>query len=350
MSKLLQTLSIAGFTCFSLLTTQVHAQQAKDKLGEFDELIIKRKSDKDGKVTVEIKNGDIFIDGKKVDQYNNPDISVYHRRITPLDGNRMELSDLSGFPGMNFYNGDDDDDDESETPSFNIKPNKALLGVLTEKSDAAGVTVKTVSPGSPAEKAGIRTGDIITKIDDKKIAEPKELYETIGTYKPGDKVTVTYTRNKKESKANITLDERKTAENGNSIFLSPPSSDRSNRDFFNFRDQRPRQGFGQGFGDDSWAPRGSNNVRLGLQVTDTEDGKGAKVTNIDEGSAAEKAGFKTDDIVTEFAGTPVKSARDVANAYRSNQQKSTVTAKVIRNGVSQTLEVKVPKRLNKVNL
>ncbi|MFB6455705.1 PDZ domain-containing protein [Chitinophaga sp. Hz27] len=347
MSKLLQTLSIAGFTCFSLLTKQVHAQQSKDKLGEFDELIIKRKSNQDGKVTVEIKNGEIFVDGKKIDQYTNPDISVSHRRITPLDGNTVELSDMSGMPGFNFFN-DDDGDDNSEAPSMNIKPNKALLGVMTEKSEATGVTVKTVSPGTPAEKAGIKTGDIITKVDDKKIAEPKDLYETIGGYKPGDKITVTYTRNKKETKANVTLDERKN--DGNSIFLSPPSSDRSNRDFYNFRGPRFGQGFGQGFGDDSWAPRGANNVRLGLQVEDTENGDGAKVTNIDEGSAAEKAGFKMDDIVTEVAGSSVKSARDMASAYRSNLQKSTITAKVIRNGATQNLEIKVPKRINKVNL
>ncbi|WP_291911690.1 PDZ domain-containing protein [Chitinophaga sp. CB10] len=338
MSKLLQTLSIAGFTCFSLLTGSVQAQQSKDKLGEFDEIIIKRKGNSDGKVTVEIKNGEVFVDGQKVDNYNNPDISVFRRKVTPVDGNTLGMSgsSLPSMNGFNFFN--DDDAGEGDAPEvFNIKPNKALLGVITEKEEAAGVTVKSVSPNSPAAKAGIKPGDVITRIDARKISEPKELYETIGTYDPGDKITVTYTRNKKETQATVTLDERK--EQGG-MGLMMPSPDR-NRGFFNF--QRPDLG-------DNFFFRGGSSVRLGLQVEDTEDGKGAKVTDVEEGSAAEKAGFRNDDIVTEFGGTTVKSARDVANAYRANQQRSNITAKVIRNGATETLEVKIPKKINKVNL
>ncbi|MBV8254960.1 MAG: PDZ domain-containing protein [Chitinophaga sp.] len=328
MSKLLQTLTIAGFTCFSLLSAPVFAQQSKDKMGEFDEIIIKRKSNTDAKVTVEIKNGEVWVDGKKVDQYNNPDLSIFRRNITPMDGNTIGMTgDISPFLGL--FGGDEAEQDDNDN-AINIKPNKALLGVLTEKSEARGVTVKTVSPNSPAEKAGIKTGDIILQVDNKKIEEPKDLYETIGTYNPGDKITLTYIRNKKESKTSITLGERKTEEP--SIMIEP----HSNRQFFNF--QQP-----------GWGPRG-NNARLGLQVEDTENGQGAKVTDIAEGSAAEKAGFKADDIVTEFGGTAVKSARDVANAYRSNLTKQSVTAKVIRNGATQTLDIKIPKKINKVNL
>ncbi|SHL84228.1 serine protease Do [Chitinophaga jiangningensis] len=337
MSKLLQTLSIAGFTCFSLLTTTVHAQQSKDKLGEFDEIIIKRKGNNDGKVTVEIKNGEVLVDGKKVDQYNSPDISVFKRKVTPMDGNSLGMG--GSMNGFNFFN-DNDDAEEGDGPQvFNIKPNKALLGVITEKEEAAGVTVKTVSPNSPAAKAGIKAGDVITRVDAKKIAEPKELYETIGTYDPGDKITITYTRNKKETQATVTLDERK--EQGGMELLMP-SPDRNRGGFFNFQ--------GPEMNDNFSFRRGGSNLRLGLQVEDTEDGKGAKVSDVEEGSAAEKAGFQNDDIVTEFGGTAVKSARDVANAYRFNQQKANITAKVIRNGASQTLEVKIPKKINKVNL
>ncbi len=337
MSKLLQTLTIAGFTCFSFLSAPVFAQQSKDKMGEFDEIIIKRKSNVDAKVTVEIKNGEIWVDGKKADQYNNPDLSVFRRNITPMDGNSISITNDNNSPLLGIFGGGGDDDYQDDSDNtFNIKPNKALLGVLTEKNEARGVTVKTVSPGSPAEKAGIKTGDIILQVDKTKIEEPKDLYEKIGTYNPGDKITLTYIRNKKEAKATVTLDERTNERPG--LMFGPPS--RGNRGFFNF--QQPDF-------NNRWAPRG-NNPRLGLQVEDTENGEGAKVTEIEEGSVAEKAGFKTDDIVTEFGGASVKSARDVADAYRSNLLKSTVTVKVIRNGAAQTLDVKIPKKINKVNL
>jgi len=72
--------------------------------------------------------------------------------------------------------------------------------------------------------------------------------------------------------------------------------------------------------------------------------------SVTPGSAAEKAGFKANDIVTDIAGSEISSTRDVANAYRVNKEKGSFAAKVKRNGQSKTLEVKVPKKLNKVDL
>jgi S1-C subfamily serine protease len=94
----------------------------------------------------------------------------------------------------------------------------------------------------------------------------------------------------------------------------------------------------------------NNEVKLGLSVQDTEDGKGAVVLSVAPGSAAEKAGFKADDIITDIAGTEVNSTRDVATAYRANKEKGTFSAKVKRSGQQKTLEIKVPKKLNKVDL
>ncbi|WP_143309826.1 PDZ domain-containing protein [Chitinophaga vietnamensis] len=344
MSKLLQTLTLAGFTCFSFYSASVSAQDKKDKLGEFDEIVIKHKSDKDGKVTVEIKNGEMLLDGKKPDQFSNPDISVFRRKITPVDGNTLGFNGGGNFRDFNLFNDEDDNGDTGEDQP--IFTNKAVLGVITEKKAPAGATVKSVAKGSPAEKAGIKAGDIITNIDNKKIDEPRDLFETIGNYQPGDKITVTYIRNKKDNKVNVTLDERKEAITGNDVrpfpsprgfnkrfYMMPPLHDNGNDNSWSFGNRSPLGG-----------------ARLGLQVQDTENGDGAKVINIAEGSAAEKAGFKQDDIITELAGTPIKSAHDVATTYRNNINKNTITVKVTRNGQQQTIEVKVPKQLNKVDL
>ena len=342
MGKLLQTLTLAGLACYTLTTApaaqaqDITPRKQNDKLGEYDEIIIKRKNNQDGKVTVEIKDGEVWADGKKLEDYDG-DISVYKRKITPVDGNVFPFSNQ--HRGLQFFNNDEDNDNDME-----IRGGKALLGVITEKKEAAGVTVREVSKGSPAAKAGIQQGDIITAVDADKILEPQDLFEKIGAHDPGDKVTVTYLRNKKENKVSITLDERKGA---NIFNFAPPNSGGGNDNYFRFQ-PRGRQPFGNDFNwfnDDN-----SNSTRLGLSVQDTENGDGARVLNVSEGSAAAKAGFKQDDIITEIAGEAITSAKDVVNTYQENKEKGTITAKVKRNNKTETLSISVPKKLNKADL
>lgn len=343
MSKLLQTLTLASITCFafsSATIAQDKQDKKSDKLGEYDEIVIKRNSNKDGKVTIEIKDGNVLVDGEKMDAYKDGDISVYRRRIRPVDGNNFNFAPRGG---IQFFNDDDNDDSAG---AMNIKPGKAVLGVFTEKKEAAGATVREVAKESPAEKAGIKAGDVITRVDADKISEPQDLFEKIGAHDPGDKVTITYLRDKKENTATVTLDERKDA---GTLELFPRGGGqgfhRAPRGGFNFGDNFP--GFG---GPDRFRDYENNDAKLGLSVQDTEDGNGAEVLSVTPGSAAEKAGFKAKDIITQLAGDDVNSTRDVANVYRSNKDKSTITAQVKRAGQQKTLEIKVPKKLHKADL
>ncbi|WP_251019629.1 S1C family serine protease, partial [Streptomyces sp. ISL-11] len=66
-----------------------------------------------------------------------------------------------------------------------------------------------VTPGGPADKAGLKPGDVITKLDDTAVDSGPTLISEIWTHRPGDKVTVTYTRDGKQSTTEITLGERK---------------------------------------------------------------------------------------------------------------------------------------------
>lgn len=342
MNKFIQTFAIAGFTCFAF---SFAAAQDKGKLGEYDEIIIKRNNNKDGKVTVEIKDGNVLVDGEKLDAYKEGDLSVYRRQVRPMNGNNFfvpqhrgaQLFDEGG-PGM-------------------IKPGRALLGVFSEKKEPAGATVKEVSKDTPADKAGLKAGDVITKVDADKIDEPKDLFEKIGAHEPGDKVTITYLRDKKEKTATVTLDERKLPETGgiqgfqdnddnegpgNFFRLMPPGSNGGRRFDFGGDNDGPRSF--------SWNERRDNDVKLGLSVQDTESGDGAVVLEVAPGSAAEKAGFKPKDIITSLAGTAITGTRDVTNAYRENKQKGTVDVQIKRDGKDKTLQVKIPKKLHKADL
>lgn len=329
MRRLLYILSIGALT--SILVLPAAAQEKRSgKLGEYDEIIIKRKDDdKDAKVTIEIKDGEVLADGRKLDEYKDGNIIIQRRHIVPRNGNM-------GMGSMPLFDNDGDEGGE-----MTITGNRAVLGIITEKKEAAGATVVEVAEGSAAEKAGLKKGDVITALNGKKISEPQDLYETIGEMEPGDKVTVTYKRNGKENKITATLGKR--ADNVPRIFSFPPNRGGGNQ--FRFREDMPPFGHMMpGFRDH----RGG--TRLGLSVQDTEDGKGAKVLGVTKGSAAEKAGFEENDLVTEIAGKPVSSAAEVAEAYRGQKKESSITAKVLRNGKTETLTIKVPKELNTENL
>jgi Do/DeqQ family serine protease len=71
--------------------------------------------------------------------------------------------------------------------------------------DDEGVYVTDVSDDGAAKSAGIKTGDIITKVNGVSVSSGPEMVEQVARYKPGDKITVTYLRNGKESTANLTL-------------------------------------------------------------------------------------------------------------------------------------------------
>ncbi|MER5302051.1 trypsin-like peptidase domain-containing protein [Streptomyces lasiicapitis] len=74
---------------------------------------------------------------------------------------------------------------------------------------AAGGSGAAVEPGGPAAKAGLKSGDVIKKLDDMVIDSGPTLIGQIWTHKPGDTVKITYERDGKERTADVTLGARK---------------------------------------------------------------------------------------------------------------------------------------------
>ena len=92
----------------------------------------------------------------------------------------------------------------------------AFLGVAldngSEKADGetrAGAKVTTVEPDSPAAKAGIEVGDVITAIDGKTTNQPAALTGFVRQYSAGDTVKLTVIRNGEKKEIEVTLVERK---------------------------------------------------------------------------------------------------------------------------------------------
>lgn len=80
-------------------------------------------------------------------------------------------------------------------------------GATISRSGEGGT--EPITSGGPADKAGLKSGDIITKLDDTVIDSGPTLIGTIWTHDPGEKVKITYERDGKEHTVDVTLGSRK---------------------------------------------------------------------------------------------------------------------------------------------
>jgi len=88
---------------------------------------------------------------------------------------------------------------------FNAQENPAIARVY---GGQGGITISSVVPGSPAERAGLKVGDTIFSVDGKSIKNGDELVSDIAGRKPGSKVTLGYFRNGKKDEAAVTVADR----------------------------------------------------------------------------------------------------------------------------------------------
>lgn len=93
--------------------------------------------------------------------------------------------------------------DEKDQPAEPAKGG-AWLGVQLADGDD-GVTVGAVSEGSPAAKAGLKSGDVITKLSGKAVGSTGDIISRVRESAPGDKLKLTIQRDGKEENLDVTL-------------------------------------------------------------------------------------------------------------------------------------------------
>jgi serine protease Do len=359
----------ATFLCFTAFATTATAQDEKPELKEkkeikeraeikekperkeSQEIIIRKKGQKDAKISVEINGDKITINGKPLSEFKDDEITINKRNIIIRDGKggtrfQMNPEDFEGFS----FNTDDGE------PG-------AFLGVTTstysDKEDKEGThkgaEITNVTKESAAEKAGLKNGDVIIKINDKKVENPGSLSEVVTSFKPKEEVTVYYKRDGKEQSARVTLGERKESKSMSYSFSGPGG-------YYNtYTLPRLETELDHLSSPGAWSQGADNEFRildnyfprqqkLGVKIQDTEEGDGVKVLDVDKDSPAEKAGLKKDDVVTEIAGKKITNTDEMREQLMENIEKSTYNIKATRNGSAMSFDIKIPKKLKTANL
>ncbi len=286
--------------------------------GKGESIIIHKNGDSKEKLTIVVDGDNVTINGKPAGDFKKGDVEIIRGDNDVLI--HPPMPPVPPFGGAKAF-----------TRNFNFKSNDAVLGVMPVDGDN-GAKLSEVTKGSAADKAGLKEGDVVTKINDKKIEDADDLYDAVGKYKPTDKVTITYMRDKKQNTTTATLDKNKA-----NTFVWNGNDGDFNK--FKFKD-----------GNDlnfMWDEK----PRLGLRVQDTENGQGVTVKDIDDDdSPAAKAGLKEDDVITEVNGKAVQSVKDIKDQLKDLKQGDDVKLTYKRNGTTQTATVHIPKPLQTSDL
>jgi len=324
MIKTFKSIAILVFSGISICRLQAQ-ESHNDKSSENESIVIHKKGPVKEKVTVVIDSNNITINGKPVDDFKSDDIDVITENMPDMDFNFQ--GDMDAMPRIApriraFTDGME-----------KIKSNSAFLGVMSEKTEQ-GAKITDVTKESAAEKAGLKEGDVITKINNTSISDPDDLYKAIGQYKPDDKVTITYLRNGKQETAQAVLAK------SNQVKVYSWNSPNGQFDLKGFT---PPYNFSYGWGD---------KPRLGIEAQDTEDGNGVKITDVDDDddAPATKAGLKKDDIITQVNGKAITSVDDLRESIKDVKKGDTVKLTIKRNNQTQTIDVKFPKELKTIDL
>lgn len=144
-----------------------------------------------------------------------------------------------------------------------------------------GAIVEDVVPGSPAERAGLQRGDIITRIQNRPVANAGSVQATVGIAPPGTPITLVYLRNGHEATTSLNVEILST----DPIQVGATSVQAYGA---NFRDVKPSDGI---------------------------SASGALVVAVEGGSPAAQQDLRAGDLVTAVSGVSVSGFADIGRAF-----------------------------------
>jgi serine protease Do len=211
-----------------------------------------------------------------------------------------------------------------------LTPQIARLNRLTE---GQGVVIRdTLGEASPALRAGMHSGDVITSINNQKVKSIRELIRKIAALPVGSVANITYIHAGETRTAAVTLEERQEkASEKQEMRLLPtdPHSPRGSQE----KNNRP--------------DKSKVKATLGINVRTLTDeiarqngltgARGAFVMSVDPGSTADENGITQDDLVVEVNNRPVTSAEDFQRIIRDLRSGDDVVIKVLHRPQSEAI-------------
>lgn len=238
----------------------------------------------------------------------------------------------------------------SQGPAVRSDGSAASIGVsVSELTDAAaiganvqrGVLVQGVRDGSPASRAGIRSGDVIVEFDGEAVRSARQFARLVQEARPDRAVSAVVVRNGTRQSLSVTPQA--------GIGLSAPSP---------FVEPFSRQGttilkelpfdYDGGIPPNGWFTPSAG--RLGAAVMALDDqlasyfgvNDGVLVTSVNANSPASRAGVKAGDVIVEVAGRPVAEAQEVADAVRTAEPGGEIEVHLIRDKKPIAVKLMLP--------
>ncbi len=157
-----------------------------------------------------------------------------------------------------------------------------------DSKDNRGAIVTQVEPNSPAAKAGLKVGDLITSLDGREISDASQLQVTVGQTRPGTTIKLQVMRDGKGMDVPVTLEKMGARDKGEDESASSENG-------------KPRWGLGLG----EITPDVRQQLRGGSDL------KGAVVERVLPGSPADNAGLRPGDVILSVNRHEVQSVADV---------------------------------------
>jgi serine protease Do len=154
--------------------------------------------------------------------------------------------------------------------------------------NAKGAIVASAQSDSPAAKAGVKDGDVITAVDGQAVSTPRELARVIGSAQPGKDVKIDLWRNGKAESITVKLGVLP----GDDKAAAQASDDGQDENLASTLDD------------------------YGLTVVPSDDGVGVVITRVDPDSDAASRGLEAGDVIVSVNSAEVTSPDDVENAIR----------------------------------
>jgi serine protease Do len=182
---------------------------------------------------------------------------------------------------------------------------------LKELGAPYGVVIMGVEPGSPAEKAGLKGGDVITSVNGSAVKSGNDLVNPIAQAPIGSKVKLTYVRDRAQKETTAVVEDRTRVFPTQAGRLSDQPGESTPSEF--------------GLRVESLTPERASRVGM-------EGQRGVLVTDVDPASFADDLGFNRGDVIAEINHEAVNSVEDYKRTVAKLKPGMNVVFKVLRRG------------------